>query len=299
MIDAVKSNLHPSLEDDETCGEDLFLNAERVLQLAPALCDGCRDYHVRTVLHRTARFPKGIKVDRPQIIGGLQPLLAGRRGQPTTLLIAGAADTGILSTCAHAAAALGEDVLRNIRFVVADRCETPLVLCRAFAEEHRLECRTQRCDFMLQDLSNDFDIAVLHSILRFLLPENQVMLLAKLKQRLKPGGTIMVSHRVIGPDHHGEEKVKRGVADGTVLEHISQGRIRTTASLADIETLLQRSRDDRGIRPGELRSEAELKAIISAAGLAIEGVQHVSSEISVTPVTSMRTYRIIALLKAG
>lgn len=297
MADLVKSNL--SLRDIDICGEDLFVNAERVLRFAPTLCRGCQDYHIRTVLHRTARFPKGIKVDRPEIISTLQPLLQARSGQVLNLLIAGAADTGILSTCAHAAAKLGGDTLGNIHFVVADRCATPLALCAAYAEEHDLKLRTEVCDFLREDFADEFDIAVLHSVLRFLQPSDQVLLLTKLKQRMKPGGVILISHRLIGPDYHAKEKIKRSVADETLLEHIRQGRIQTVTSIAEIEALLLRSRDDSGIRPGELRSDNELKDIIADAGLSICKLQHVSSDVQVTPESEIRTCRVIALLTAG
>ncbi len=295
MIDLVKSNL--SLLDINACGENLFLNSERVLRIAPMLCRGCEDYHIRAVLHRTARFQKGINVDRPQIVSALKPLLQERSGRIVKLLIAGAADTGILSTCAHAAAAIGGDVIENIHFTVADRCATPLALCAAYAQEYNLKLRTQVLDFLRDDLVGEFDIAVLHSVLRFLAPSAQRLLLIKLKRRMKPGGSILISHKFIDSYYHGDENIKRGVADDTVLEHIDQGRIRTVKSIAEIEALLLRSRDDRDIRLGELRSDEELRSIITDAGLNIVRLQHVSRDIQVTPTNKMKTYRVIVQIR--
>ena len=101
----------PSLLDPVSCGEDLLHNASRVSELAPGHCAGCADYHIRSSAHRCAGIPKGIAFDRPQLTEMIRKIVAERVAATDTtidIVIPGSADTGILATCAHAAATLIE-----------------------------------------------------------------------------------------------------------------------------------------------------------------------------------------------
>ena len=67
------------------------------------------------------------------------------------VLIAAAADTGLLATVARAGSGLDPDI------TVVDRCETPLELCRRYASERSLPVQTQIADLTALDLA-DFDV---------------------------------------------------------------------------------------------------------------------------------------------
>lgn len=289
----------PSLRDPRTCGEDLFANAERVLDLAPGICDGCSDYHIRSVLHRTSGIPKGIAIDRKELAAILTTLVLERASSPLEFFIAGAADTGILATCVHAVFLAGEKILEGTRFTVADRCRTPLALCAEFGKQHDIEVAVLACNFLHDQLDVSFDIAVLHSVMRFLSPPDQVLLLSKLGRCLKPGGRIVISQRLLDTGHRKQELGKRAEADRFVLDHFRKGRIATATPVEAIEAILSRSRDDANLRPGEMRDFAEFEAVVAAAGLTICSVENVQSTIRSGMAGSVNTRRLIAVLCPG
>jgi hypothetical protein len=144
-----QNSLIGALLDPESCGENLVQNANRIAELAAILCLGCADYHVRRAVQRAAGVRLSIAHDRARIIRLIFDFLATFPPEEKTsinIVIPGSADTGILSTCAHAAASHGLAMLNRCRFTVIDLCPTPLTLCREFAERYGISLETCQGD---------------------------------------------------------------------------------------------------------------------------------------------------------
>ncbi|MGE0238939.1 MAG: hypothetical protein AB7S59_09505 [Parvibaculaceae bacterium] len=193
----------PPLLDPETCGEDLRQLARRMAEIAPVLCVDCAEYHVKFAMTRCIAPDKSIAVDRPLLIERIQGVLADGSRSPEDFLqivIAGAADTGVLATAAHAAARLRPEIKARCRFTVLDRCRSPLTLCAEFAEQHGLHVETRQVDLPEGAAHVDADLIIAHSFLRFIDRNGQTALLRKFDTWLKPQGRIIVSQSVRPPD---------------------------------------------------------------------------------------------------
>lgn len=190
-----------SLSDPVTCGEDLDLNRSLVAGLAARFCADCQGYHESFVGRR--RFDAGsINSDRRElsaIIAELARRFEGS-GEGPRIVIAGAADTGVLATVAHGVIRAGEVTLASSRFTVVDLCRTPLELCEAFGRRHRLDLSTQIRDLAQDGAPLAADIIVVHSLIRFLPPDQTVPVLRRLGGWLSPGGRIVLSVRLVRPD---------------------------------------------------------------------------------------------------
>jgi hypothetical protein len=187
--------------------EDLVDNFLLAADLAPRLCPGCASYHVPYGARRAARRTSGRgdsdALDRPHMITLLADLIGERAradGSPIEVMLAGSADTGLLSISANAAAAAGPGVVERVRFSVLDRCPTPLVLCAGFGRKHGLNVAIQTIDLLGSDRPSPADIIVLHSVFRFVPRERHVEFLNGLMSWLKPGGRLVFSMGVKGSE---------------------------------------------------------------------------------------------------
>jgi hypothetical protein len=219
------------IADPATFGEDLAFNARETRRLAPGLCPGCADTHIAYTVMRPYAPGERIEGDRPQIVAIMRTLLAdavGRSGEPIDVVLAGSADTGLLATCAHAAAAMGDQVAARIRYTVLDLCPTPLVLCVEFARRHGLSLSTRVVDLTDGSLSFPADIVVVHSVFRFLPVAGRPAALAMLGRWLKPHGSVVFSNSLFADD----EKVShvRSAASSERLNRAARpGRERWTS----------------------------------------------------------------------
>ena len=105
-------------------------------RLAQELCAECRDYHAIWPYRRLSRTVSGIEATA-DIVGALLRESTQPNGR---ILIAGAADAGVLALTVQAT----ENLTPFID--VADRCPTPLAVCRRFAETHGFSITTLHLD---------------------------------------------------------------------------------------------------------------------------------------------------------
>jgi SAM-dependent methyltransferase len=100
------------------------------------------------------------------------------------VLISGTADYSML---AHV---LGAFRARSVEpeITVLDLCETPLALCRWFAERAGCDIVTWRGDVLDYREPARFDALCTHSFLSYFSPERRLDLLAKWRELLRPGG---------------------------------------------------------------------------------------------------------------
>jgi hypothetical protein len=188
------------LSDRERCGEDLIANAQQTIRFAPVLCRDCRSYHLRHTLWRVVSpRTSSTRSDRSEMIdlvAGIVGGVAAASPDPIRIVVAGAADTGILATCAHAVASLGPAIARRVAYTVIDLCMTPLSLCESFARQHRLPVELHSADLCNMAITIPADLVVLHSVLSYLPRSEQQQTLRTLKSWLKPEGSMLVSNRV-------------------------------------------------------------------------------------------------------
>jgi SAM-dependent methyltransferase len=116
-----------------------------------------------------------------------------RGGAHPRVLISGTADYAML--------ALVLEVYRHHQadldvVVVVDRCETPLMLNRWFAERCSLRLETHACDILDFESQQSFDVICSHSFLVFFPSTVRPRLMEKWRQLLRPGGKLVTISRV-------------------------------------------------------------------------------------------------------
>jgi hypothetical protein len=298
-----KLHAHSFLLDPRTCGEDLPAMASRMSELAPMLCRDCADYHLRFAITRcVSPFDKSVAVDRALLIRRIQDILAGpaqSSSASVNILIAGAADTGVLATCAHATAALGERLLLRCRFIVFDRCRSPLALCAEFAARHGLRLRTVEAD--LTTVNEDFaaDLIVCHSFLRFLDRPGQIDLLKKFDDWLRPEGAIVVSQsiRPKGKSHLGKEVRRLNSNLALAKAAVADGRITLAPDAMPVFERLFASNHDHLTRSGDIASTGDLRDLLLEAGLRERSIDVVEHDFP--PVDQQKLTRVRAVAVCG
>ena len=158
--------------------EDLRQLAAESFELAARHCRSCHELHAVWPYRRLAR---GGGDDTSQLAEILAELAGGG---PRGLLIAGAADTGLLALAANAAS--------GTRFTVLDRCEAPLELCRRQARIWGLPLETMHQDLTSLDVEAQFDIVLLHGTLPYVGAECRIDVLARLRRTLCPAGRLVM-----------------------------------------------------------------------------------------------------------
>jgi hypothetical protein len=174
--------------------EDLEHNYRRVTEISPARCNGCARYHINWPLARLVNLVSPYGSDRSvfaETIDRLVEEVASNPG-PARITIVGTADTGVPALAMRSAFATG--LISRLELLVIDQCDTPLQLCRDFAELHQVPIRTVQADVTAPSDDVPSDIVVVHSLLRFIAADSRVECLRRWKKWLKPGGRLLVSN---------------------------------------------------------------------------------------------------------
>lgn len=296
----------PSLLDPKTCGEDLTHMVWRMSELAPSLCGDCAEYHLRFVLTRSvSSADKSIAVDRPLLIRHVQRILTDAAlapDAPINILIAGAADTGVLATCAHAAAVLGEPLFSRCRFILLDRCRSPLVLSAEFAGRYGVSLRTIEAD--LTTVTGNFaaDLIVSHSFLRFLDRLQQIALLNKFDAWLKPHGRIIVSQSMRPKGDTRKEVRRLGSNLDLVRAAIVAGAIKLAPEAKPVLERMYAADHDHLTRRGDLTSVDELRTLLLEAGLrehSIDVIAHDFPSVEKDKLTRVRALAVFGSNRDG
>ena len=293
-------SIMPSLLDPATCGEDIARMASRMTEIAPALCSDCADYHIRFAVTRYVSPKKGIAMDRPYIIRHLQQILADRTrrsGDMIEIVIAGSSDTGLLATCAHAACVLGSDFQSRCRFIVLDRCKSPLALCTEFAKAHRLDVKVAQTDLLDSSVRFDADVIIVHSFLRFIDRDQQTGLLRRFETWLKPQGRLIISQALRSGDRNHldweESRSKNWLALAKAA--VASGALTITD---DAALLLEKMSDANKVyqeQPGEVASADELRDLLLSAGLREYSLEVMGQERPVGTGSAIQRVRALAV----
>lgn len=197
--------------------EDLAALAAYEFHTAQTGCVACHDYHsLWGYLRLTGITGNSFQSDRDI----LAPLLHAHTPPNGRVLIAGAADAGLLSLAAEATQA------RTPALSVADRCATPLAVCRRYAEERGIALATFVRDLTREELPSTHDLAFAHNILMLIPRERHVAFLRNLHDALAPGGTLLLVNRERpqgwvsnppAPDHYATRVLDALTARGVTL----------------------------------------------------------------------------------
>jgi hypothetical protein len=258
----------PEFADPAICGEDLKGNLKRAISFAPENCDGCADYHIVSTLKRLTGHTLFERGGRPALLEALRSIFSGMR--PTAdgfdVVVTACADTGVLSTCSHAAWAAGEEWLARSRFTVLDRCRTPLMLCEEYASRNGLKVRTEVVDLL--ETSRDFpaDLILVHNFLPFVPADRHHDLLRRLGRWLKPDGCVVIWQPVLpaGDRDRFHQRQKKQVSD--IAAVIESGTIEINEPKETLVARLERNVMQVGPAMQNIMDAASLKALIGSVG---------------------------------
>jgi hypothetical protein len=229
----------------------------------------CVDYHYTRpylLASRKRIGPWGDEEAFSSLLGQALPV-SGR------ILLAGSADAGLLSfvsgTMAH----------RKPSIVIADRCETPLLICQRYAAEHGLRIETVQADLAKALPEGDFDVVVAHLFVRFLPRETQPAFLAGVRSALSARrGALVVAE--LGP--RGGPRSQR-MEPASIISSVEERgfTVRDPVRLTAAFGAFNAPREDRYI--------ANLETLVEGAGLKVLETRHVSA-----PGTArmLRTYHL-------
>src|SRR6185295_19901887 len=153
--------------------ENLADLAPYQFRVARNLCQACDDYHSLWGYERLA----GLKANSFETERDLlQPLLNANLPPKGTLLIAGAADAGLLSLILQSTRDYAP------RITVADRCATPLAVCSRYADAHAKTITTAHVDLIVSPLPSKHDLAFAHNVLMLQPPDRHVVFLGNIRK---------------------------------------------------------------------------------------------------------------------
>lgn len=238
--------------------------------LAPKLCaeqpgqGNCAWYHGFWPYMRLLDYGSSPDLHSGFYLEGLAPL---RSAPEPRVLVSGAADFAMLEVAREAFAGSTSAP----RFTVADRCATPLALCRWYAEQSGFAIETAVADMLSFEDASGFDAIVTHSFLGNFPPKARPRLARRWHALLRPGGRLLTINRVRGEraaaavpfsDTEMEAFVGRLEADlESYREHLP-------CPPAEIAALAQPYLREKRSHP--VRTRAELAGLFEDAGFALD-----------------------------
>jgi hypothetical protein len=213
------------------------------------------------------------------------------------VLVSGCADQSTLAHVLHAWRAAG--AVPEVEIV--DLCETPLAVCRRYAELEGAAVITHRSDILQFTPRRPFDVVCTHSFLtRFPVPQRPA-LLRKWESFLVPQGVVVTAQRV-RPSRsetlvrHSPEEAREFAARALALAQAHAAELDVAPDAIAAAALLYAER--RAREP--VRSAEELRALFEACGYTLlrfddGGVQEAARDaLAGPPDAASRRMRIVA-----
>ena len=285
--------------DSDMFGEDLAEASQRALEIAPLHCGACLDYHMLFPLKRHLGGLANIP-DRSRLVASIGELLSERAAEGEggiDVVIAGAADSGLLAVCAHAAErALGEAKGR-VRFTVVDRCMTPLTLCQDYARRNEVELELHAADLVSTPAIFPADIVVLHSLFSFIAPEHHRPMLEKFAAWLKPNGRIVFSTELRSRKNRGSHEARRKLRAENVRAGVASGAFVVKEPLADFHKRLESVRS-RPSHASEFEHADSVTDLFDRAGTVVVSNELIADKFEQENGEAINRERIVAVLAA-
>lgn len=245
--------------------------AAQAYQLSDRLCGSCRDLHALWPYIRLSRSSTGVEDEGSRLTHVLRELIAeGRRD----VLIAGAADAGLLALVARA----GANQLVNI--LVLDICETPLELCRRFAGEWSLPTKTVRQDLLELDVGQKFDLILVHGTLHFISALGRVTALGRIQRALRDGGRLVLLFNTSeAPSVNTDDKVHADYATA-VLSELKRQRITLPDSEIALAARLSAHSRRRQLREGAFVRPGDAMQLLESTGFNVVSCSEIDFKLS-------------------
>lgn len=257
------------MSEDLRFTEDLRQLAAEACDIARHLCGSCENFHLLWPYLRLAKASGG-DVDEQLFRTALNRMLSG---SDQKVLIAGAADTGLLAVVARAASS-------DPGIVVLDRCATPLELCRRFSNRWLLPVKTLQMDLVALDVRATFDVVVAHSLLQFILPDRRVDVLSRLRRSLRPGGRLLIVFRTSARIEGSLLREYRETYSKNLIERMEEMNIPLPEQREDFRRRVDEYSEERRTREGAHQNRADVEQLIETAGFSIEELTSIEANLS-------------------
>jgi SAM-dependent methyltransferase len=255
----------PENRNAEPLAEDMLALAEYEFRIARSLCGECREYHALYTYTRLAGVNKSVITDGDVATAAL------RKAAPRNarILIAGAADAGLLSLTARATLTLDPAI------TVVDRCPTPLAVCRRFADQHAFSVTTLEANLTREAVPGSFDVAFAHNILLFIPEDRRVDFFANLGRSLGSGGSLVLINRIRHPERKEDGSVRFGKFADEIEKGLAEREIPLPEPDADFRRRLEAAAAVEYKRSGVSLTLPQIEASLAGAGFQIdERIEH-------------------------
>jgi SAM-dependent methyltransferase len=242
--------------------------AAEAYAVAGRFCGSCRNLHALWPYIRLSRSSTGLERSGSVLETALRAFVGqGLR----KILIAGAADTGLLSLVLRAA----DDV--DVDVTVLDVCASPLELCRRLAGQWSIPVRTVKQDLADLDERQEFDLVLVHGTLHFIAGEKRLNVLARIHRGLRPNGRLVLLFNTSRPSTiRKHDKLHVDYAESVVNE-----LRRLAIPLPDSESEFIRRLSDhsrqRQEREGAFANPGDAEQLLETAGFEIIGCSEVET----------------------
>ncbi|GAB4370336.1 MAG: hypothetical protein Kow00114_30620 [Kiloniellaceae bacterium] len=226
---------------------------------------GCAWYHGFWPYMRLLDYGSSPELHRAFYVEDLAPLAAAATS--ARVLISGAADFAMLEVAREAFA----DAAAPPRFTVVDRCDTPLALCRWYAEGAGFAIETRSSDILRFEDAQGFDAIVTHSFLGSFPPELRAPLVARWFALLRPGGRLLTINRIRGEQTAASVPFSADESAAFIARltrDLERHRDLLDAPPADIAALAEAYLGAKRSYP--VRSREELAALFEDAGFSLD-----------------------------
>ena len=168
--------------------------APRWCRTEPGGGENCAWYHGLWPSLRALGIGTSPAVHAPMMLSALGALARERRH--SRVLISGCADYSLF---AHVVWAYGREDAA-LECTVVDLCETPLYLCRWYAQRVSAKVQTRAIDIIDFDSEAQFEVICAHAFLGYFDEGGRRRLMARWRALLRPGGRLILVQR-LRPDY--------------------------------------------------------------------------------------------------
>ena len=258
----------PEIQTREADIERLGEIAAEAYAVAGRFCGSCRNLHALWPYIRLSRSSTGLERSGSVLETALRAFITGGLRK---ILIAGAADTGLLSLVLRAADDFDVDV------TVLDVCASPLELCRRLAGQWSIPVRTVKQDLADLDERQAFDLVLVHGTLHFIAGEKRLNVLARIHRGLRPNGRLVLLFNTSRPSTiRKDDKLHVDYAESVVNELRRLAIPLPDSEFEFIRRLSDHSRQ-RQEREGAFASPGDAERLLETAGFEIIGCSEVET----------------------
>ncbi|WP_193371263.1 class I SAM-dependent methyltransferase [Pelagibius marinus] len=156
----------------------------------PESGESCAWYHGAWQTLRLLGIVTTLTQQSELYIEALRPLIA--EGGYKRVFLSGSADYGLLSVVLEAFS----NEAATPEITVVDRCETPLRLCRWYAERYGYAIETAQSDLQTFRAPAPYDLICVHSLLSCVPVQHHAEIVATWHSLLRPGGVLMMANNL-------------------------------------------------------------------------------------------------------